>query len=300
MFRRFGKLPPLSSLRGFEAAARLGSFSKAAEELNMTQSAISHQIRVLEEFLGQPLFSRNNRHVDLTDAGIDFLQTVAKSLGLLADGVNRLEFYKKPGSVIIATNSSLGSKWLIPRLPKLKDSYPDVDPWIFPYQDPIDLTHAEIDFVIWFGDGEWPGATVEKLFDDYVTPFYSPALVRKHGIPQTPADLVNLPLLHDERREDWRAWFSAAGVEHADTVSGVNFGDFGMSLDAALAGQGVVLGNVSLAAPHVEKGDLVQPFSTLLPTSDAFYLAYLPQHFSRPPVEQFYKWLTAEVTGTNS
>ncbi len=295
MTKRFGRLPPLASLRGFEAAARLGSFSKAADELNMTQSAISHQIRVLEEFFEQPLFIRTNRTVELTDAGVDFMQTAVKTLDLLSDGVKRLEFYKKPGSVVIATAPGFASKWLVPRLPLLKEAYPEVDPWIIPVGDMMDLNHAEVDFVLWYGDGDWPGATVEKLFDDAVTPLYAPSLVKAGGAPATAADIARFPLFHDERREDWNAWFGAVGVENIDVISGINFSDFGLSLDAALAGQGAVLGSTILAASYLKSGELVMPFKTVLPTSDTYHMVYLPRHLARPAVKQFYDWLHSQL-----
>ncbi|MCZ4279236.1 LysR family transcriptional regulator [Kiloniella laminariae] len=128
MNRRFGRLPPLTSLEGFEAAARLGSFSLASAELNITQSAVSHQIKALEEFFGQPLFRRVKRSVILTDAGRDFLETATRMLGILSQGQHRLDHYLKPGSVVLATTPMIARKWLLPRLSTLKASCPDIQP----------------------------------------------------------------------------------------------------------------------------------------------------------------------------
>lgn len=293
MSRRAFRLPPLASLRGFEAAARLGSFSKAAEELNMTQSAISHQIRALEAYFEQPLFRRAKRSVELTDAGADFMQTVAKSLDLLSDGVNRLAFYRKPGSVIVASEGGFASKWLVPRLPRLRYAYPQVEPWIFPAAQVMDLYRAEVDFVISYGNGEWPEFEVERLLSDSVTPVCAPSLAPEGRLSWE--SLKSLPLIHDERREDWQAWFNAAGLAGADTISGLNFGDFGLSLDAALAGQGVVLGSIALTRNLVESNLLMRPFELAIETSDSYYLVYLRKHLNRPAARQFYDWLKMET-----
>ena len=198
MNRRPKRLPPLSSLRGFEAAARLGSFSKAATELHMTQSAISHQIKLLEEFFGQPLFKRINRAVEVTDAGVDFLNTTTKALNVLAQGVSRLEFYKKPGSVVLSTTPAFASKWLLPRLPKLRQALPELEPWIHTCTEQDSMDHSEIDIAIWYGTGDWPGVECAKLFNDAVTPLYSPKLLNGGAAISNFDDIREHMLIHVE------------------------------------------------------------------------------------------------------
>jgi LysR family glycine cleavage system transcriptional activator len=283
----------LAALRGFEAAARLGSFSKAALELNMTQSAVSHQIKSLEESLGQPLFKRINRSVQLTDAGIDFQQAVAASLEVLAGGIKRLDVYKKPGSVVISCSVGFAGKWLVPRLPLLRKAHPEIEPWILPLAPAVDLDSAEVDLVISYGEASWPGAAVERMFGDAVTPLCSPGLIAGRAISL--ADVADYPLLHDERREDWRAWFDAAGMGEVNAISGPNFGDFGLSLDAAAAGQGIVLGNLVLAEGMIGDNKLIQFHDLCLQTAAVHRLVYNPIHLRRPAVEQFRQWLMAEA-----
>lgn len=298
MNRRPKRLPPLSALRGFEAAARLGSFSKAASELHMTQSAISHQIKLLEEFFDQPLFKRINRAVELTDAGADFLETTTKSLDILAQGSYRLEFYKKPGSVVVTTTPAFAAKWLIPRLPDLREHHPVIDPWIHTTDVQDSLEHSEVDIGIWYGHGDWSGVEALKLFDDAVTPLYAPTMkIRGKDIEQ-PADLRNQVLIHVEqveRREDWRSWFSLANVEETDTVTGLNLSDTGLALECAASGQGVVLGSKILAADLIKQGQLIQPFELSVPTEQNYYLVSTPEKLEQTEVRQMFDWLAKQA-----
>lgn len=298
MSRRFAQLPPLAALRGFEAAARLGSFSKAALELNMTQSAVSHQIKSLEKSLGQPLFKRINRSVQLTDAGIDFHQAVAASLEVLVGGIKRLDIYKKPGSVIISCSVGFAGKWLVPRLPLLKKAHPGIEPWIIPLLPAVDLDSAEVDLVISYGEASWPGAAVEHLLGDAVAPLCAPGLIAERAISLN--DLASFPLLHDERREDWQSWFDAAGVGQANAISGPNFGDLGLSLDAAAAGLGIVLGNLVLAEGMIGDNKLIQLHDLSMQTAAVHRLVYNPVHLRRPAVAQFRQWLMAEAAITQA
>ncbi len=297
MNRRPKRLPPLSALRGFEAAARLGSFSKAASELHMTQSAISHQIKLLEEFFDQPLFKRINRAVELTDAGADFLDTTTQSLDILAQGSYRLEFYKKPGSVVLTTTPAFAAKWLIHRLPNLREQHPVIDPWIHTTDEQDSLEHSEVDIGIWYGDGDWPGLETVKLFDDAVTPLYSPDMPVRGKAIETPADLRNQVLIHVEqveRREDWRSWFSLAEVEETDTVTGLNLSDTGLALECAASGQGIVLGSKILAADLIESGKLLQPFDLAVPTEQNYYLVSTKEKLQQPEVLQMFNWIAEQ------
>jgi len=298
MNRKQKRLPPLSSLRGFEAAARLSSFSKAASELHMTQSAISHQRKLLEEFFGQPLFTRVNRAVELTDAGADFLNTTAKALEVLDQGVSRLEFYKKPGSVVINTTPAFASKWLLPKLKKLTDDLPEIEPWIHTTTTHDFTEHSETDLSIWYGHGDWPGFECVKLFNDAVTPMCSPDLLERQGALNTHEDLHNHRLIHVEqveRREDWEAWASLSEMEGFDTVSGSNFSDTGLALDAAIAGQGIVLSSTVLAHQHLKDGTLVRPFDLALPTEQNYYLICRAEQLQQESVRQLFEWLSQQA-----
>jgi LysR family glycine cleavage system transcriptional activator len=294
----FNKLPPLSALRGFEAAARLNSFSKAATELFMTQSAISHQVKLLEEYFGQLLFKRVNRTVEVTDAGVDFLKTTQLVLCQLQKGTIRLDFFNKPGLVVLTTTPAIADKWLMQRLPCFKQQNPDLDAWIYTKYAQETLEHAEVDLAIWYGTGDWPGVEVIKLFDDVVTPLYSPSLLSKGQRIEKPEDLASFPLIHVEqveRREDWGDWFAQQGVHELTTVAGYNFNDSSLALNCAAMGQGVVLGSVTLAQGMISTGQLIRPFESQLDTEYSYYLVYQAEKTQHQNIDRFRRWLLSEA-----
>jgi len=286
-------------MRGFEAAARLGSFSRAAEEQNMTQSAISHQVKSLEDFFGQPLFKRIGRTVELTDAGRDFLETASRSLEFLARGTRRHDSYLKPGQVIITTTPAFANKWLIPRFSQLQTDHPDLQPWLYTTDEHADLEHAELDIAIWRGLGKWPGLKLIKLIDDWITPVCAPGLVSTQAFQSAPADLLGFILLHDERREDWHDWFREAGVERQDISAGPNFSDSGLLLDSAAAGQGFALGSLVLADRQFRDGSLIRSFPRSMTTEDAYYAACVEMHLRRPAVRKMWDWLIEQGIAFN-
>lgn len=299
MDKNSGRIPPLSALRGFEAAARLGSFSRAAEEQNMTQSAISHQVKLLEDFFGQPLFRRIGRTVELTDAGKDFMKTAGRSLEMLEWGTWRLDAYLKPNSVVITTTPAFANKWLVPRFSQLQSDHPELQPWLCTTDEHADLEHSEIEIVIWRGHGDWPGLKIEKLIDDWITPVCAPSLLSKQTSESVPADLLDFRLLHDERREDWHEWFKQVGVERKNISSGFNFSDSGMLLDCAIAGHGFALGSLVLADTHIRDGSLVRPFPQAIKTKDAYYVACIEMYLRRPEVRKMWEWLIEQGTRFN-
>ncbi|MEM7424450.1 MAG: transcriptional regulator GcvA [Pseudomonadota bacterium] len=295
MDKNFGRLPPLNALRGFEAAARLGSFSRAAEEQNMTQSAISHQVKSLEEFFGQPLFSRVGRSVELTDAGGDFLETARRTLEHLARGTRRMDAYLKPGQVVVATSPAFAGKWLIPRYEQMRRDIPLIEPWIYATNEQADSEYAELEIGIWRGHGDWPGLKTVKLFDDWITPLCAPGLLQGAGPNGAPADLSGLPLLHDEVREDWHDWFRLSGVERQDASAGYNFSDSGLLLDCAVAGHGAALGSLALADHHLEDGSLIRLFPTALKTEEAYYAVCVEEYLRRAEVRILWDWLIGQA-----
>jgi len=284
------RLPPVSALRGFEAAGRLGSFSKAAEELAMSQSAVSHQIKSLEDFLGQPLFKRINRSAVLTDAGYDLLGTVEACLRQLEDGVRRLEQYKKPGQVIVSVSHAFASRWLLPRLPQFRAQHPDLDVWLYTTDQPMDFERQEVDLSIWLGDGKWPGLEVTKLFEEDLMPLCAPPLLNGRRLEQ-PGELLDFTLLHDERREDWRSWFAKAGVAATPPVAGPNFSDSGLLLQAAADGQGMALGSLLLAADDLREGRLVVAYDLPLKSKLSYYTVCADRNLARPMIRSFHDWL---------
>lgn len=284
-------LPPLSTLIGFEAAARLGSFSRAAEELHITQSAISHQVRVLEDHLGQPLFRRIGRRIELVDAGRDFLITTQTALEELRHGVRRLNAYSKPGSVIVMMPAALATGWFIPRLPSLRTVHPWVDPWVHVSDDSHVPEEAEIDIVL--GPVPWvdPGAQSLMLAEDRTVPLCAPSLIA--SLPDLPdaQRLDAAPLLHDETLNDWQSWFAEVGSVRTEFTRGYNFSDTGQMLQAALLGLGVCLVSERLAGQYLSSGRLVQPVQTPLGRPSHLCISAWTRNLDRPPVRTLWDWI---------
>jgi LysR family glycine cleavage system transcriptional activator len=246
-------------LRGFAAAARLQSFADAATELNLTQSAISHQVRSLEADVGQPLFRRVGRSVVLTDAGKDFAQTVGRALRTLEDGVARLSVYRKPRSVILYTTSAVARGFLMPRLNDFRALHPGVDLWIDTSERAIDFAYDEVDILLSStSQTVSPHVVSCPLLSDRRRPMASPGLIAaRRGTPASGRDLRGWPLLHDEGPVSWREWFGREGVDDGDVDDGPSFSDPACALEAAVAGQGVVLGSEVAAEFHLRRGALV-------------------------------------------
>lgn len=290
----YRSLPPLSTLIGFEAAARLQSFSRAAEELNVTQSAISHQVRVLEDHLGQPMFRRIGRRIELVDAGRDFLITAQTALEELRHGVRRLNAYSKPGSVIIMMPAALATGWFLPRLAELRRQHPWIDPWVHTSDETHISDEAEIDIVL--GSRPWAdqGARSELLWLDRLLPLCTPDLAA--SLPDLPdrMRLDNAPLLHDETLHDWQSWFSQVGSARTEFTRGFNFSDTGQMLQAALLGHGVCLATASQADQPLQDGRLVPACHATLHQTQPLYMSCWARNFARPPVTALWTWLRSQ------
>ncbi len=287
-------LPPLSTLIGFEAAARLGSFSRAAEELHITQSAISHQVRVLEDNLGQPLFRRIGRRIELVDAGRDFLITAQTALEEVRHGLRRLNAYSKPGSVIVMMPAALATGWFLPRLADLRALHPWIDPWIHTSDAAHVPEEAEIDIVL--GPEPWPDAGAQSLFlaQDALVPLCAPALAARLPYLSDRERLDRAPLLHDETLNDWQSWFSRVGSARTEFARGFNFSDTGQMLQAAILGHGVCLATTRQADQALREGRLVTACSTRLGRSEPLCMSCWTRNFSRPPVTALWDWLKAQ------
>lgn len=291
-------LPPLSTLIGFEAAARLQSFSRAAEELHITQSAISHQVRILEDHLGQPLFRRIGRRIELVDAGRDFLITAQTALEELRHGVRRLNAYSKPGSVIILMPPALATGWFLPRLADLRAVHPWIDPWVHTSDESHVPEEAEIDIVL--GRQPWadPAARSILLAVDRFFPLCDPALAA--GLPDQPDStrLDAAPLLHDETMNDWQSWFSQVGSARSEFAGGFNFSDTGQMLQAAMLGHGIALATTRQADQPLREGKLVCACPTALDRWEPLYMSCWTRNFLRPPVTALWDWVGGQVQRT--
>lgn len=244
--------PPLNALRGFEAAARLGSFHKAAEELHLTQSAISQQIRSLESFLEQPLFFRNGRSVALTDAGFDLLSTTQSLLQQLAVGIRRLEQYRKPNQLVVNTTPAFARHWLVPRLGEYHARHPAVDLWLFTSDEVPDMTTQTIDIAVRDDLSAQAECNFRVLLEDRLYPACHPSLLEVPVIART--------TLHGEREMDWAHWQVQGGADVGQHSQGLNFSDPGLLLDAATQGLGIALVS-ELLASTARSQQLLQPLS---------------------------------------
>lgn len=274
--------PPLNALRGFEAAARLGSFHKAAEELHLTQSAISQQIRSLETFLEQPLFLRSGRSVSLTDAGHDLHSTTQSMLLQLSVGIRRLEQYRKPNQLVVNTTPAFARHWLLPRLADFHRQYPEVDLWLFTSFDPPDMTTQTIDLTI--RDDLVPQAecSYQELFSDRFYPACHPDLLKVPAEQRT--------TLHGEREMDWHYWVVQGGDDVGQRSNGLNFSDPGLLLDAACMGNGIALVSQLLAA-HASASGLLKPLSERsIPGPDWVCLIHRDSE-QNPLTRRFSDWL---------
>lgn len=241
--------PPLNALRGFEAAARLGSFHKAAEELHLTQSAISQQIRSLESFLEQPLFFRSGRSVALTDAGHDLLSTTQSLLQQLAVGIRRLEQYRKPNQLVVNTTPAFARHWLVPRLGEFHRLHPEIDLWLFTTDETPDMATQTVDVAVRDDLSAQAECSFRVLLEDRLYPAAHPSL-----LAQQPAERCTL---HGEREMDWSHWEVQGGVDVGQQSRGLNFSDPGQLLDAASQGLGIALVS-QLLADQARRNGLLQ------------------------------------------
>ena len=296
MADRFARLTHLSALRGFEAAARLRSFSKAAEELNLSQSAVSHQITGLEDALGLKLFHRLQRHVELSDAGADFLKTAQQALNVLRAGTARLETYRRPESVAVATTHAIASRWLLPRLAGFYRAHPGLSVWLYTTEETLDLEVYEVDLMITDAPVV-PGPSIVQdiLFPEIVAPVFSPSALPDP--PSGPADLRGRTLLHSERPPDWPLWLRIAGIDLPDARRGPIFSDGGLLAEAAAAGQGIGLASEPLTQAAVRDGRLARLPGPRLLLERPYSVVARAETMDLPKPKAFRDWLVGEAAG---
>jgi LysR family glycine cleavage system transcriptional activator len=298
-----GHLPPLSALRAFEAAARLTSFSKAADELNVTPAAISHQIHALEQDLGVRLFNRLNRSVELTASARVLLPGLSDAFAGIQASVRRLRAHNDTGTLTVTASPSFAAKWLVVRLNRFQERWPDVDVRISATDNVIDLTAGDFDIAIRYGGGRYPGLDVEPLLKNEVFPACSPLLLENGPPLRTPDDLRRHALIHDQAVDrdplapSWPMWLKAAGVTGFSGTSGITFSASYLALDAAIAGHGVVLATSTIAAADLAAGRLVRLFSLALPDLFAYYIVTAPGALERAKIKAFRNWLRQEADG---
>ncbi|QND73062.1 transcriptional regulator GcvA [Tardiphaga robiniae] len=292
------RLPSLNGLRAFEAAARHLSFTNAASELNVTQTAISHQIKRLEEELGLKLFIRQNRTLALTPQGHDYLPGVRAAFNDLRLATDRLKRRDNDHVLTVSTLASMASKWLLPRISAFQKAHPDIDVRITTSTSMVDFKSGDVDAAIRYGRGRWPGLRADWLTADDLFPVCSPALRTGKKALLKPQDLADYTLLHSSGGydDDWRLWLTAAGLP-ADISKqpGLTFDMIFMTLQAAIDGLGVAIGRTTYVEGDLAKGRLVVPFDMRMPADAGFYLVSPDASSDSRKLKAFRDWLLSQV-----
>ncbi|MEE4210829.1 MAG: transcriptional regulator GcvA [Parvularcula sp.] len=292
------RLPPLNALRAFEAAARHLSFSRAADELSVTPGAISQQMRILEEWLGAPLFRRDPKGLTLTEAGQSALPHMREGFDRLATGVRLMQADRGPARVTVSVAPSFASKWLVPRLDQFQSAHPDTDVYVHADMEVVDFATADVDLAVRFGPGDYPGLVAERLMSETIIAVCAPSLRQGDNPLRSVGELKHHTLIHDDSDGDgvptWPMWLKAAGVQ-CDGSRGPRFNQSSLVIEAAVAGKGVALARYALALADLEAARLVIPFGEETPTDFAYWLVYPEAKADLPEVKAFLSWIRAEA-----
>jgi LysR family transcriptional regulator, glycine cleavage system transcriptional activator len=294
------RLPPLNSLRAFEAAARHLNFSRAADELAVTPGAVSQQIQNLEDYVGAALFKRTPKGLLLTDAAQTALPALREAFDRLAEAASLLTAAVDGRRLTLTAAPSFAAKWLVPRLGAFEQAHPQVDVWLSAGLELVDLTTGEVDVAIRYGSGRYPGQEVRRLMSETVIPVASPGLLAENPL-LTPDDLKNHTLLHDGSPEpddscpDWTMWLTARGLRGIDGMRGPRFNQSSLVIEAALNGRGVALAKQTLAQADLEAGRLVAPLQIATAVDFAYYLVHPKAKARLPQVKAFIGWIEAEA-----
>lgn len=291
---------PLSALRAFEAAARLGSFKAAAEELAVTPTAISHQIRGLEEQSGVALFERQVRRVTLTEAGAQLYPVLRDGFDAIQSALERLTQPRRRPQVVISATNAFTVKWLVPRMSDFRLRHPGIDLQLQASDEVVDLRSTAVDIAIRYGRGPYPGLSTEPLFADHFAPVANPRL----GVSSI-EDLARVPLIcFDWKRPQpenptWERWFAAAGVLGRSSAGQLRFSDEGHAIQAAVAGHGIALVSQALVAEELAAGHLVQPFGPVI-DGHTYHLAVSSERAPSTSTQAALAWLRQQATPAGS
>ncbi|MCG8503029.1 MAG: transcriptional regulator GcvA [Sphingomonadales bacterium] len=292
------RLPPLISLRVFEAVARHLSFTKAADELHVTQAAVSHQVKKLEEWLGEPLFLRLNRSIKLTKAGAAYAKPLTRAYDLMAEATDALLQDAGPQSLSISTFDSIAAGWLAPRIKTFQADYPEVGIKIVTSNRFSNFIDNEIEAEIRYGDGDWPALHVTKIADEQIFPVCGPGLLGGKQVLEKVEEIGAYPLIHDEMVMEWADWLEAAGGSDVDADRGLRFNHSHIVIQAAINGEGIALGRSLLVADEIAAGRLIRPFGFQMQSMFAYYMVCPKELADQVWVSAFRDWLIAEAQQT--
>lgn len=290
------KLPPLLALRVFECAARHLSFTRAADELCVTQAAVSHQIRALEEWFGKPLFRRLNRTLRLTEAGERLAGPLTSAFDTMATITSEVAYDDGRQVLNVVVLDSFVSAWILPRLAGFHARFPDIDlRFIAKPVEEDALAAGDADIEIRYGNGQWPGMHVYEFLKEDVFPVCSPALLEGCDPPTDLADLERFELLHDVMSIDWQQFLDNFGVKTVNARRGFGFNHSHLVIQACIAGNGFALGREALVTAALKAGELVRPFKETMPSDQSYYIVCRPENADTVGVKAFAYWLMDEI-----
>ncbi len=292
------RLPPLISLRVFEAVARHLSFTSAADELHVTQAAVSHQVKKLEEWLGVTLFLRLNRSIKLTKEGEAYAKPLTQAFDALALATDAILKDTGPQSINIATFDSIAANWLAPRIRKFQENSPEVAIKIVTRNSYSDFSSNDVDVEIRYGDGGWANQYVIKIADEDIFPVCSPKLLGRKRKLKNVEDAKNYSLIHDEMVMEWTDWLEAAGASTANATKGLRYNHSHIVIQSAIAGEGMALGRSLLVANELESGRLIAPFDLKIRSKFSYYLVCPKELADQLWIETFRNWLLEEAANT--
>lgn len=293
-------LPSTSALRALDAVARLGSVTRAAAELNITRSAISHQLRFLERELGFAVIERDGRGVALTPRGESYAREVRKALQTLSDARAKSADAALSGRLVISCAPGFASFWLCAEIGAFQNAHPQARITIVTPKRFDDVSAPDIDIFIAFGKSEWSGKWYELLTNLHETPVCSPALINACGGLTEPDDIAKVTLLHLADHSDWTNWLMAAGADEVDPAQGIVFSDMHLVIAAALAGQGIAIGDPIIAGGALSAGRLMRPFALAIRAPNSYYLVADRGRLRQPLVKAFRSWITTRLAEADS
>ncbi|ASY71799.1 hypothetical protein N181_21485 [Sinorhizobium fredii USDA 205] len=293
-------LPPLNPLRAFEAAGRLQSIRRAADELLVTPGAVSRQVQRLETFLGVRLFRRDPREIVLTSEGEQYLAAITRHLDGIRDETQKLTGRKMVEILRVRAYTTFSMKWLIPRLSSFHELNPTTEVRLTTSNETVDFERENVDGAIRLGDGNWPGVEVDRVMRNELLPLCTPVFQARHALKEV-GDLGHVPLLHSlVRPDDWRYWLEAAGGQSIDPYAGPKYASSTLAYQATLEGQGVMIAQKALFLDDLRSGRLVAPFDRALDRGDfTYYFLYPRNRLRNPAFRRFRVWLLeqAEIAG---
>ncbi|MHC6225358.1 transcriptional regulator GcvA [Pseudomonas sp. X10] len=297
------KLPPLNAVRAFEAVARHLSITLAADELNVTPGAVSRQIRSLEEFMEQPLFTRGHRQITLTPAGKQYFDAVARIIEQLRSATRSIKRPPKRRQIKVRAYTTFAMQWLIPRLAGFHQENPKIEVLLTASLDPVDFQRDDLDAAIRLGAGDWPNCNCHVLSDNLLAPVCAPSLLASPPGLHEPADVVEYTMLHSiARPDDWAHWLQAVGViDRVDARAGMSYQSSSMAYAAAVGGQGIAMAQLFLVEKELREGTLVRPFPQTVDKGAYTYYLLIPAH--RPESDDmkvFRQWLLEQARLTRS